>query len=215
MVVVENGVDGALFRPLSGVEEIRERLGLRGHFVVSYVGTIGFAHGLDVVLDVAAALRARCPEILFLLVGDGAERERLEARARAEGLTNVRFTGQRPRAEMPAYIAASDVCLVLLRDSELFKGVLPSKMLEFMACARPPVVGVAGLAAQLIAQSGGGICVKPGDAEDLAEAVERLYQDEPLRTKLGEAGRRFVRERFTRAAKARRYVQALRELVPS
>lgn len=212
LVVVENGVDEGWFRRPPAAADVRKRLGLDGHFVVSYIGTIGYAHGLDLVLEAAAVLRDRLPEVLFLLVGEGAERQRLEARARAEGLVNVCFAGQRPRGEMPTYIAASDVCLVLLRDAALFKTVLPSKMLEFMACARPIVVGVEGFAAELVARSGAGLCVKPGDRDELVEAVRHLRGDTQLRTRLGDAGRTFVRTHFTRAAKAQRYLEALKEI---
>jgi glycosyltransferase involved in cell wall biosynthesis len=208
VAVVENGVDTDLLGPRRDADGVRGRLGFRDRFVVSYIGTIGFAHGLDVVLEAAAMLRRR-PEVLFLLVGDGAERQRLQARAIAEGLGNVRFEGERPRAEIPDYIAASDVCLVPLRGAELFKGALPSKMLEFMACERPLVVGVAGLAARVIVESGGGLAIPPDDPAAMVAALEVLRGDPALRLRLGEAGRRFVLAHFTRVAKAERYLEAL------
>ena len=212
MVVIENGVDTTLFRPQPDVPRIREKLGLHGRFVVSYIGTIGAAHGLDTILRAAALLKHRISSLLFLLVGEGAEREKLEAGARALGLTNVRFVGQRPRGEIPEYIAASDVCLVLLRRSALFELVLPSKMLEFMASARPVIVGVGGLTRSLVEESGGGICVTPEDHGELAEAVCRFHAEPDLGPRLGGNGRRFVLERFTREAKARAYLAALHEL---
>jgi glycosyltransferase involved in cell wall biosynthesis len=212
LAVVENGVDPDLFHPLDS-REAKRGLGLDERFVVSYIGTIGFAHGLEVVLRVATGLKTAVPDLLFLIVGEGAERKRLETKARQHGLDNVRFVGQRPRLEMPLYIAASDACLVLLRNSELFRTVLPSKMLEFMACARPVIAGVAGYAAALVEESEGGVCVTPEDDQALAEAVRRLYEDPVLGTKLGENGRHFVLDRFTRAAKAKAYLRALERLI--
>jgi glycosyltransferase involved in cell wall biosynthesis len=211
VAVVENGVDPDLFRPVDS-REAKHALGLDGKFVVSYIGTIGFAHGLDVVLRTAATLKESA-RLLFLIVGDGAERERLEAAARQQGLANVRFVGQRPRCEMPRYIAASDACLVPLKNSDLFHTVLPSKMLEFMACARPVVAGVLGYAATLVKESGAGILVAPEDDGALADAVRRLYDEPQLATELGENGRPFVLERFTRAAKASAYLRALESLM--
>jgi len=211
IAVVENGVDTELFRPIAD-RRIKQRLGLDRRFVASYIGTLGLAHGLDVLLRAARVLRDRAPDVAFLLVGEGADRERLETAARAEGLTNVRFTGQRPRAEIPEYIAASDACLVPLRPSPLFETVLPSKMLEFMACARPVVVGVSGYARALVEESGGGLGVTPDDHDGLAEVLLRLRDEPVLGDKFGESGRHFVVERFSRRAKAATYLAALREV---
>ncbi len=166
---------------------------------------------MDTLLETAVELKDRLPDLLFLLVGDGAARESLETRAQAEGLINIRFVGERPRAEIPEYIAASDVCLVLLRRSDLFKTVLPSKMLEFMACARPVVVSIPGLTRFLVDESGGGISVAPEDHKDLAKAICRFHDEPDLGPKLGENGRRYVLERFTREAKATAYLAALQE----
>jgi glycosyltransferase involved in cell wall biosynthesis len=211
LAVIENGFDSALFRPLDP-RDAKRILGLGEQFVVSYIGTIGFAHGLDVVLRTAIALRRTTPNVLFLFVGEGAERESLQAKARDLGLENVRFVGERPRLEMPHYIAASDACLVLLRNSELFRTVLPSKMLEFMACSRPVIAGVAGYTASLVRDSEGGICITPEDDRALGEAIRRLYEEPSLGGKLGGNGRRFVLKRFTREEKAKAYVRALEDL---
>jgi glycosyltransferase involved in cell wall biosynthesis len=211
-VVVENGFDETLFSPLD-LREAKGQLNLNGRFVVSYIGTIGFAHGLDVVLRTALTLKRSVPDLVFLFVGEGAERESLQARSHHLGLDNVRFVGQRPRSEMPHYIAASDACLVLLRNAELFRTVLPSKMLEFMACSRPVIGGVDGYAASLIRESEGGICVPPENDQALAEAIHRLHEDPALGMKLGDNGRRFVLKRFTRTSKAAAYVRLLEGLV--
>jgi glycosyltransferase involved in cell wall biosynthesis len=209
--VIENGVDAALFHPLDS-RGAKRALGLDGQFVVSYIGTIGFAHGLDVVLSAAAMLRRTAPNLVFLFVGEGAERESLQIKSQELGLHNVRFVGQRLRSEIPRYIAASDACLVLLRNAELFRTVLPSKMLEFMACSRPVIAGVAGYAASLIQDSGGGICVTPEDQRALVDAIRRLYEEPVLGAKLGGNGHRFVLERFTREEKAQAYLRALEGL---
>jgi len=137
IVVVENGVDANLFRRLPLNTALRCELGAEEKFVVSYIGTMGNAHGLKTLVEAADLLREKAPNILFLLVGEGAEKECLISLARSRKLTNVRFVDQQPRGTIPAYIAASDACLVLLKRTELFKTVLPTKMLEFMACARP------------------------------------------------------------------------------
>ena len=99
------------------------------------------AHGLAVVLRAAARLKDTLPEVLFLFVGEGAVKECLVNQAQSERLTNVRFLPQQPRDKVPGLIRGSNVCLALLRKSDVFKTVIPTKALEFMACGRPVIPG--------------------------------------------------------------------------
>ena len=107
-------------------------------------------------------MRHSNPEIVFLILGEGTEKASIVARARDHGLENVRFVDQQPREQIPAYISASDVCLVLLKKADLFKTVIPTKMLEFMACARPVILGVDGQARAILEEADGGACGRAG-----------------------------------------------------
>jgi glycosyltransferase involved in cell wall biosynthesis len=206
--VVKNGVDLDRFVPGTRDTEMRERLGYAGKFVVSYVGTHGMAHGLDSVLDVAAALRPQ-DQIRFLFVGEGAERRRLEARAKTESLGNVLFLGVLPRDAMSEVYATSDLCLVPLRKTELFHTVLPSKIFEILGMARPLLLSVDGEARALVEASGGGVFVPPEDAPAMAEAILRLAQDPAACQDRGQRGRAYVKEHFDRKRLAARYLGIL------
>lgn len=204
--VVTNGIDSSAFCPRTKNEGVVRQYSLQNHFVVSYLGTIGMACGLDVVLRAARILKDRRDErVRFLLVGDGASRQELENEARVQHLENVVFTGLRPKNMMPAFLSVTDACLVHLRKKDLFKSVFPSKILEAAAMARPIVLGVEGLAAKLIGEAGAGICIEPENERELVAAVEKLSGDPGLARKLGEAGRRYVSERFDLDALARQY----------
>jgi len=211
--VVENGVETSLFSSLTPSAALRRAIGAEEKFVVSYIGTMGNAHGLETLLDAAALLRERAPEILFLLVGEGAEKARIVSLAHSRGLTNVRFVGQQPREKIPAYITASDVCLVLLKKSELFKTVLPTKMLEFMSCARPVILGVDGHARNVMERANAGIFVPPEDSAELADAILRLAADLALRESLGRNGRQYVLQHFSRQQTAEVYLDVLQDLL--
>ena len=138
--VITNGADLSVYGPGEGCEVLRERFGLRGKFVVAYVGTLGMACGLEVVMDAAAAMV--CDDVVFLLVGDGARRGELEEMAKERGLDQVMFTGQVEKGEIPALLRTVDVCLVHLRGLPLFRTVLPSKIFEAFATGKPIIVGV-------------------------------------------------------------------------
>jgi colanic acid biosynthesis glycosyl transferase WcaI len=211
--VVENGVEIDLFHPGNKDPALRRELNAEGKFLACYVGTMGMAHGLDTVIDAAKLLRAQLPNAILLLVGEGADKERIKSLAAAESLTSLRFVDQQPRERIPAFINASDVCLVLLKKTELFKTVIPTKMLEFLSCGRPVILGVDGQARQLIEEARGGIVIEPENAEALAAAIRRLAADAALCEMLGKNGRSYIVERYSRRQTAEQYLEILRELV--
>jgi glycosyltransferase involved in cell wall biosynthesis len=212
--VVENGVETDWFAPHADREALRRQFGFDRRFVAAYIGTLGYAHGLDTILRAAERLReSEGPEVLFLLVGEGADKERLQALARQAQLDNVRFMDYQPREAVPALINGADVCLVLLRRAPLFNTVLPSKMLEFMACGRPVVLGVDGYARALLERAEAGVFVAPENPQALAAAVAQLARDPERCERLGQNGRQFVASHFSRASTAQRYLEVLESLV--
>jgi len=208
IAVVPNGVETDLFAPQPRVEA-RQRLGVDERFIICYLGTLGNAAGLEVLLDAAERLAQVAPEALVLLVGEGAEKAKLQADAQLRGLQNVRFIDQVPREHVPEILNASDVCTVLLRQSEVFETVIPTKMLEMMSCARPVVLGVAGQARALLEEARAGIAIPPGDAEALVAAVLRLRADSAAAEAMGQNGRRYIVENLSRASTAEQYLQLL------
>ncbi len=188
----------------------RAQLGLTAdEIAVSYVGTIGMAHGLGTMLDAASVLRTSHPNVRFFVVGDGAELADLKTRAASLGLSNVAFTGLLPHEDIAAIMAGTDVALVTLKPSETFKTVLPSKMFEAMAARKPIVLAVEGEAKQVLERARGGLCVAPGDSHALAAAIDRLAGDPDLRLQLGTCGAEYVAREFNRARWAARYLEIL------
>lgn len=213
--VITNGVDVELFEPRAPDQALRARLGFSPEtFVITFAGTIGMASGLDVVLGAARRLKSRGrDDIAFLLVGDGAERAELEAKARGEGLANVVFTGLVPRAELPAYLASSDACLAHFRKNKLFHMILPNKFFEDAAMERPILLGFEGEARTMLEEADCGLAFEPSNDEELATAAERmaaLPADE--RRRLGENGRRYVLEHFDRRVLAHEYLEVLQRV---
>ncbi len=211
--VIENGVETSLFSPQNSDANLRRELGAEGKFVVSYIGTIGMAHGLESIIEAATRMQQANPAVLFLLLGEGAEKERILTMAKSRRLTNLRFVGQQPRESIPHYIAASDACLVLLKKADIFKTVIPTKMLEFMSCARPVILGVEGHARKIIEEAQAGICIEPENAADLVQAITRLAADPGLRESLGRNGRQYIQRKFSRRNTAVAYLDMLESLL--
>lgn len=211
--VVQNGVETALFSPRKADLQLRNELAVGNKFVVSFVGTIGLAHSLETLIEAAERLQQEAPDVVFMLLGEGADRQRIVDLARTKRLDNVRFIPQQPREKIPAYICASDACLVLLRKSDVFETVIPTKMLEFMSCARPVILGVRGQAQQILESARAGICIEPGNPAELCKAILRLRQSPELCSELGRSGREYIVQRLSRERTAHEYGELLHNLL--
>lgn len=204
--VLKNGFDlQTLCEPLDEeqVSSLRRQLGLEGKFVASYIGTIGMAHGVEVMLE--AAQRCKDPDVVFMVVGTGAERAKLEARQAELQLPNLRLVEKQPKHLVPYLLALSDVSVVHLKDSPLFRTVIPSKIFEAMAMKKPIVLGVEGEAREIIEEAGAGLPIRPEDADALVDAVCRLRADRALYDRMGENGLDYVRRYHDRKDLARQY----------
>jgi len=211
--IVQNGVETSLFSPQANARELRRNLGTDFKFVVSYIGTLGLAHGLDLLIAAAENLQRVAPQVQFMLVGEGADRERIVSLARSKKLTNLLFVGQQPRERIPAYISASDACVVMLKPSEIFETVIPTKMLEFMSCGRPVILAVRGESRHLLESSGGGLSIEPDNPEALCAAIVRLHKQPALCEQLGRNGRNHIIRELSRQRTANHYLTVLEALV--
>lgn len=193
--LIKNGVDTTKFRPLPQ-SEARAALGWDSRFTVLYAGTHGLSHGLTTILDAAEQLRDR-HDIHFVLVGDGAEKANLIAQAQSRELQNVTFLASLPHNRIPQLLAAADVCLAHARKVELFEGMLPIKMYEAMACARPILLGLNGEARRIAEQeAGAALYIGPENPDALVSAVLYLREHPEVAEELGKRGRTYVQTRF-------------------
>ncbi len=220
---IHNGADLSRFSPSgspspagsgspaeSASRALRARLGARtGDTLVVYIGAHGISQGLVSVVDAAAEL-ARDP-VHVTFVGEGADRARIADRVTELGLTNVTMLPAVSRDEVPAIVAAADICLVPLRDVPLFSTFIPSKMFELLAAGRPVIGALTGEAARILSEAGG-IVVPPENPPELAGAIRTLAADPTRRAAMGEQGRTYVATRFDRRVLAHRYCRLLEEV---
>ncbi len=213
IVIVPNGVDAKyLASAQAEPEELRKELGLEGKFIVSYIGTHGMSHALEVVLRAAKRLELD-PAIHFLFVGEGAEKENLKRLASDLSLSNTTFINEQPRERLLSFYHASNVSVVPLRRLPIFKKVLPSKLFELMGVGCPVICSVEGEAAALVTDAESGLCIEPENVGALVEAILRLRGDRELRARMSENGRSFVKTRYLRSALAEKYLDALEAVV--
>ena len=211
LVLLRNGVDTETYRPGPSDPKLGEQFRIApDQKVFLYAGNHGMAQGLGVILD--AAERTARSDVLFLMVGDGADKERLVAQAQRRGLQNVRFEASIPKESMPALLSLAYATIIPLRRLDLFKSALPSKMFEAMAAGRPIVGALWGEAADLIETARCGIVVEPEDPQALSEAVTRLAADPTGAEQLGRNGREYVVANLDRRQIAGTLEQLLNEV---
>lgn len=202
IVRVYNGVDPAEFpeqaefapRPRARIVSVGRLIEFKGH------------HHL---VDACGELRRRGRDFECVIVGEGPWRERLEAQIRAQQLEGVvQLAGLRSQEEVKRLLLEADVfALGSIVDSIGACDVLPTVILEAMACGLPVVSTTLAGVPELVEDGATGLLAAPGDALGLAAALERVLDSRELRRSLGEAGRKRLEERFASARSA----PALRE----
>ncbi|MFZ2492696.1 MAG: glycosyltransferase family 4 protein [Thermoanaerobaculia bacterium] len=189
--------------PAAGLEEARAWRRANGladdSFILLYAGTIGMLNDAEILVYAADLLRDRT-NFALVFVGDGATRDRVARAASERTLSNVHFLPLQPRELMPAIYAAADLCAVTLAAGK-GQTCAPSKMLAYMAAARPVlgVVDADSATADWIRDARCGTVVRPGDAQACAAAIERLMESSETRARYGQAARAYVTQAFERS----------------
>ena len=172
--VVVNGVDATQYQPRPRSPALEAQLGLHSKFVAGYLGTHGLAHALDKVVEAAALLSQR-EDIVFLFVGGGADRARVEAMVAERKLENVVMLARQPKEKMAEMWSLCDVALIPLRDAPVFKTVIPSKIFECMGMGIPILMSLPeGEATGIVRAMDCGVCVPPENPAAMAVAIQRL-----------------------------------------
>jgi colanic acid biosynthesis glycosyl transferase WcaI len=207
--------DPALFSlpTTGGGAEARRTFDLGERFVVLHAGNMGVKQGLDVVVDAAARTRDRA-DIVYLLVGDGAARPALEARAAAAGLPNLRFLPLQPDPVFRDLLAAANLTLVT-QQAVVADIVFPSKVLTLLAAAKPVVASLnaSSEVARVIIEARAGLVTPAEDGAALADAVRALRDDLERRRQMAAEGRVYARAHWDRALTLGDMERALRAVV--
>ena len=183
-----------------------------GKFIAGYFGGHAKINALDQLLDTAAIVAERDPEVLFVLVGEGLEKERLRERVRREGIRNVFFLPAVGKKAIPDLLKRFDCSYMTGAPSPLYRfGLCLNKMYDSMM-AGIPVVCAFDAPDTLIRQTGCGFQCSPANPANAADAVCTLAAMDPkARKEMGLRGKRAVTERFTYRMLAREFLEQVKE----
>ena len=179
--IVLNGVDLERYSPLQEKDEsLATKYELKNKFVIGYIGTHGLAHALENVIEAAERI-IKEENIRIVFAGGGADWSRLEKIVCERGLENIVMIPRQPKEQMPQVWSLCDISLVHLKDSPLFKTVIPSKIFESMAMGLPIIMAVPiGEATDIIEDYKAGIHVSPESPKELSEKFLELARDKDL-----------------------------------
>lgn len=189
----------------------RKEMEMDDRFVITYVGAHGVANHLQQILYAGKALEDT--NVLFLLIGQGMEKERLKAMAADLKVKNVRFIDPIPKAAVFKYILASEMGTSVLKKADTFKTVYSNKTFDYMSCKRPILMAIDGISRALVEEAKAGSFIEP---ENIAafNTVIREYIKNPHRIKEeGENGYRYAKEKFDRQKLAEKYLNELKTAV--
>jgi glycosyltransferase involved in cell wall biosynthesis len=212
VIFVPNGADLRQFAPAERENSVRREFGWGDRCVMMYAGAHGRANALGQLLETADLLRHRS-DVLIAFVGDGPERETLQNRSAQMGLKNVMFCGPQAKDRMPAFVNACDAGLAVLQNNPTFRTVYPNKVFDYMACEKPTVLAIDGVARELVCDDvKAGVFATPEDPKSLMQAVLLLADSPKLRRDMGRRGREWVIANASREALSRRYLDAMLQL---
>ncbi len=190
--------DPGVVQSLPKENRFRERHGLKNKFVVMYAGNIGLTSSLEDVIATADLLN-HDPAIIFVILGEGVKKSKLQGMAKSKGLENVLFLPYQPREDFPEILAAADMSLVTLNQNS-FLSSLPSKTFNIMASARPilALTPAESEIAQLVEEGRCGINIPPNHPNLLAEKIFQLKTQGSRLEEMGQNGRIRLETRFAR-----------------
>jgi glycosyltransferase involved in cell wall biosynthesis len=204
--MIPNGCDLDVFEPA------KRPLGRNG-FNAVFTGTHGAANGLDALLDAAEVLqRHGRQDIRLLLIGDGALKPRLIARAKSLGLENCTFRDPVSKVELADALARAQVGLqVLANVPGFYYGTSPNKFFDYLAGGLPVVTNYPGWIADLIVEHDCGVAVAPDDPAEFAAAIEYLADHPNEQERMGANARRLAEWKFDRRVLADRFVDFIEQ----
>jgi glycosyltransferase involved in cell wall biosynthesis len=203
VLLTPTGVDLDLFADLPDPAPLRHRLGLHSRFVVVWVGSFRRFHALEQAVEATASV----PEASLLLVGDGPERTRIDQLAQDVGVHAV-FTGTVPHDELPAYLAAMDVAVILAQRGAPFH-YSPLKLAEYLAAGLPVVAPAVGQLATRLTDGVDAVVVPAHDVSALGTALCRLRDDSEERARLGKGARAAAEDEWSWDTQVRRVADAV------
>lgn len=210
--LITNGVNTEIFNKDVNIMNPYKYLGTGNKFIVVYSGLIGEPHGTKFIAKTASILSEE-KKIVFVFIGAGVRKKELINEVKKNALENVVFIENQPVDLLVGYLNHANIGLATLKDIPFSDGIIPVKMFDYMACRLPVILAGSGESRKLVIESKSGIYIDSENAEQLAEAIMKLYNDPSLCEKYGISGEQYVQVHYSRHLLAMKMESILKEVV--
>lgn len=215
--VIPNSCDLDVFDvPSERGKQIRAKLKLKpSQPLIVYAGTFGLINGVDYLVEVAGAMQTFAPTAHFLLVGDGAKKGEVIAKAEQAGVLgrNLTIWNPLPKTELVDVLAAATVATSLFLPLKPMWNNSANKFFDALAAGKPVAINYGGWQADILNETGAGIVLPPDDPIEGARQLAAFVQDSARLQAAGEAARHLARTRFDRDMMARQLETILYSVV--
>ncbi len=189
-------------------DEFRSKMGWADKMVITYVGAHGVANHLIQVIETAELIKEKFPNVLFVLIGGGMQKDMLIQEAKKRGCENVQFIDPVPKKEVFKYILASDFGTSVLKKVDTFKTIYSNKTFDYMSCKKPIMLVIDGVSRELVETANCGIYIEPENPKDWLKKIEQISKlDKKEISKLGENGYHYAQEYFDREDLGKKYIE--------
>ena len=188
------GVNSRYFKPMKKNNELLQELGIQTNDrIILFMGTLYPLAGIDHILKNFHLLQNKIKQIKFVIIGGGPDFNRLKSLSNELQLNkNIIFTGFVEQKKIPEYIAIADICLNPFVTNTLTDRVIPTKILEYLACGKPVLSTPLKGTVELLPNENYGIVYSQLD--DFISSIEKLLQNKAHLDKLGENGFSYVKK---------------------
>lgn len=214
IIFIPNAADFSLSDDLLknfNISQFKKEHDLDDKFIITYVGAHGVANHLVQVLETASLVKDT--NVVFLLIGDGMEKQRLKELAKSNEISNVRFIDPVPKADVFKYILASDMGTSVLKNVETFKTVYSNKTFDYMSCKKPILMAIDGISRDLVEQANAGVFVEPENPQDFALKIRSYLLNPKKGIDEGKNGYIYAKENFDRIILANKYVDLIQKKI--
>lgn len=214
IIFIPNAADFSLSDDLLknfNISQFKKEHDLDDKFIITYVGAHGVANHLVQVLETASLVKDT--NVVFLLIGDGMEKQRLKELAKSNEISNVRFIDPVPKADVFKYILASDMGTSVLKNVETFKTVYSNKTFDYMSCKKPILMAIDGVSRELVEEANAGVFVEPENPKDFALKIKQYLSNTEKGVVQGESGYSFAKQNFDRTVLADKYISLIQSKI--
>ena len=211
LIMIPNAADFGLSEDLLANfdrESFRQEMNFDKHFVITYVGAHGVANHLQQLLQAGKVLEDT--NVLFLLIGNGMEKIRLQQMAVDMKVVNVRFIDSVPKKNVFKYILASEMGASVLKKVDTFKTVYSNKTFDYMSCKKPILLAIDGVSRQLVEEARCGVYVEPENIDEYNVQIRAYLSDTERLEREGNNGYLFAKQHYDRDVLAKKYINEVK-----